>query len=115
MVELFKTDHAKDFSETPDLVSLVSLGKKKIGHQNIFNPAIKWENLFENSDPEVPNIDHLPSRSKDQNEKGIHEETGDENIIYDKNEKGIDIIQASNLNKLVQKITFEKDKVQGTL
>ena len=74
---------------------------------------------FDEGDPEVEVVDHLPGRIEDKEDDGNiwddHQESKS-NIIKIKAENSDSmIIRDDNLNKLVKYLTSEKEKVNGNL
>eukprot|EP01114_Cavostelium_apophysatum_P000982 TRINITY_DN10849_c0_g1_i1.p1 TRINITY_DN10849_c0_g1~~TRINITY_DN10849_c0_g1_i1.p1 ORF type:complete len:988 (-),score=251.34 TRINITY_DN10849_c0_g1_i1:62-3025(-) len=97
------------------LMTLLRIGRRRVRHKDIFGPDIRVVD-YDETDPEVEVVDHLPGRNdtKEEHDVNIWEETADtpSNIVKSKQE-GSDrtVIVAATLNKLVQHLTSEKEKV----
>jgi len=97
------------------LMTLLRIGRRRVRHKDIFGPDIAVVD-YDEIDPEVEVIDHLPGRNdtKEEHDVNIWDEPSDDstNIVKDR-EEGSDrmIIVSATLNKLVQHLTSEKEKV----
>jgi len=118
--------------EESRLLTLLRIGRRRIRHKDVFSPDITLAD-YDETDPEVPVVDRLPKRSMDVSEqqdvniwdelfecftngngsrKNIMLVTPEGLEVTSANQQDKVVIKAATLNRLVQVLTSEKDKVQ---
>jgi hypothetical protein len=100
------------------LITLLRIGRRRIRNKDVFSNDIRISD-YDEGDPEVQVIDHLPGRieDKDNTEQDINiwDEPNDDSKILTFKENEISekiTFRAATLNKLIQYLTSEKEKVQ---